>query len=140
MARLDAGDVEDLVYECQQVLPGSLLEEQAAELGLDFSRRAPHLVSGTRQMPAETMERLSRLSAVLFRALNSPLRERFFLAAGRRPGGPRQILGDIMAGLAADPATSACRVLGDGVIDDIYWNRDIYRDIPSAWLGDFLDA
>lgn len=121
-----------------QILPGSLLEEQAEELGLVYSRRAPHLVYHTRHLPPQDMDRAARLSALLFRVVNSPLREAFLDAARRRDQGCLDLTRDMLSALAADPATRGSRLLEDGQIDDIYWNQDIYGDIPSAWLQDFL--
>jgi hypothetical protein len=121
-----------------QILPGSLLEEQAAQLGLEYSRRAPHLVHHTRDLPPQDMELASRLSAVLFRVVNSPLRPEFFAAARARGRGYLALTQGILDALAADPATQAGRLLSPGVIDDGYWNQEIYSDIPSAWLKEFL--
>ncbi len=121
-----------------QILPGSLLEEQAAALGLSYSQRAPHLVGHTRDLPPADMERAARLSAVLFRVVTSPLRQHFFAAAASRGLGFTALAQAILEALAAHPATRDRRVLGDGVVDDVYWNQDIYADIPSAWLLDFL--
>ncbi|MBI4798390.1 MAG: cobalamin B12-binding domain-containing protein [Desulfarculus sp.] len=123
-----------------QILPGSLLEEQAQALGLSYSRRAPHLVHHTLGLPPQDMDRAARLSALLFRVVNSPLREKFFAAAKDRGQGYLDLIQQMLTSLAADPATQGCRLLGGGQIDDIYWNQDIYADIPSAWLQDFLAA
>ncbi|MBI5524059.1 MAG: cobalamin B12-binding domain-containing protein [Desulfarculus sp.] len=121
-----------------QILPGSLLEEQAESMGLIYSRRAPHLVHHTRHLPPQDMDRAARLSGLLFRVVNSPLRGEFFTAAQARGQGYMALTQEVLAALAADPSTQGCRLLGGGEIDDIYWNQDIYADIPSAWLSGYL--
>lgn len=122
------------------MLPGSLLEEQAEGLGLVYDRQAPHLVEHTRQLSAEQLDWAARLSGLLFRVVNSPLREEFFAAAQRRGLASVDLARQLLEALQGDPSLTGCRLRGGETVDDVYWNQEVYAEVPTAWLRDFLRA
>jgi radical SAM superfamily enzyme YgiQ (UPF0313 family) len=60
-----------------QILPGSELEGLCAQYGIKYSDEAPHVVLSTRSFSEYDLNYASKLTAVLFRLLNSPLRRDF---------------------------------------------------------------
>lgn len=123
-----------------QVLPGSDLENLCETYRIKYSRKAPHLVFSTHSFPEEKLTYVSKLSAVLFRVLNSPLRKRFFEAKERMGGTFLQLLERIFNGITASQKLKEIQLIQNVCVDDIYWNDDIYREIPSQWLIDFLEG
>lgn len=119
-----------------QILPGTQLEQRCGEYEIDYSRAAPHTVHSTNTMTRGEMDRASRLTAVLFRAVNSPLRQAF-LGARERTGVSLVRLCEDLWKIAVReyPGTRLAR---EERIDDDYWNNELYRDLPSAWLADHL--
>jgi hypothetical protein len=89
-------------------------------------------------MDAEEMKRLSRLCGILFRVVNSPLREDWFQAIERCVQSHTRLLARLDALILSDPAMKSSRLVSDDFIDDMYWNNDIFREIPSAWLQSTL--
>jgi hypothetical protein len=118
-----------------QMLPGSELEALGDRYGIRYSRRAPHLVLATSTLDAAELNRAAKLTAMLFRVVNSPLRGPFF-AWRRRTGLSVHDLADrLLAAALHDGALAATRLVRDEVIDDGYWNDDMFREIPSSWLA-----
>jgi hypothetical protein len=50
------------------------------------------------------------------------------------------ILEELLNGVASSTELKTSRLIGDDIVDDVYWNNEIYREIPSEWIGDFLDG
>ncbi len=118
-----------------QMLPGSELEELADQYGIRYSLRAPHLVLATNALDAAELNRAAKLTALLFRAVNSPLRGRFFEWKRRTGAHVYDLASRLLAAIVADEALKTSRVAREEIIDDGYWNEDIFREIPSAWLA-----
>lgn len=123
-----------------QILPGSDLESLCENYRIKYSRKAPHLVFSTQSFPEEELTYASKLSAVLFRVVNSPLKRRFFEAKERIGGTFLQLLERIFNGITASQKLKEIQLIQNDCVDDIYWNDDIYREIPSQWLIDFLEG
>jgi radical SAM superfamily enzyme YgiQ (UPF0313 family) len=116
-----------------QILPGSELELLCNDYGIKYSIYAPHIIYATKSMEETELKRASILTAILFRIINSPLRKYFFKAKENEK--VVDILEKILYALRCEfPGIN----LFNQRVDDNYWNNNIYRDIPSDWLKEFL--
>lgn len=122
-----------------QILPGSDLENLCESYGITYSLKAPHAVYSTQSFPEEKLTYASKLSAVLFRTLNSPLRGRFFEAKERMSVTFLQLLERIFLGISTSQKLKKIQLIQDDYVEDSYWNDNIYREIPSQWLINFLE-
>lgn len=123
-----------------QILPGSNLESLCEEYKITYWKKAPHTVFSTGTLSKSEMIRASKLTAILFRVLNSPLRGRLFAANERTGTSFMVILETLLNGIAASTKLrTSCLIKGD-IVDDVYWNNEIYREIPSEWIRNFLDG
>ena len=84
------------------------------------------------------MRRASRLSALLFRVLNSPLRGQFFEAKDRSGEGFLEVIEKMLGEITSAPEFLQTHLVRNTEVDDTYWNDGIYREIPANWLSDFL--
>jgi hypothetical protein len=121
-----------------QVLPGSELEELSLQYGLIYSSTAPHLVFSTNAMTQGQMKEASRLCAVIFRTLNSPLRERFYLAKDSAGLTLPLLSQRIINELYRHPEFKSSRLGSDEPVDDEYWNDAVFREVKSEWLEEIL--
>ena len=118
------------------LLPGTLLEKRAHDLGLVRKREHGHLVLATPDFPRKDLEHAARLTAVLFRVFNSPFRSRFLEAMERE--GLIPLLERLLAGAIQEQGRH-CHALGkETPVDDVYWNDRIFSDIPSYWVDKAL--
>lgn len=120
-----------------QVLPGTEFEDMTESLGLQCSTGS-HFVQSTSAMDQGEMNWLSRQCGILFRVLNSPLREDWFQAIERGGLSHTGLLIRLDALISSDSTTQSSRLVADDSIDDMYWNNDIFREIKSAWLRSAL--
>ena len=121
------------------ILPGSDLENLCETYGIKYSREAPHMTFSTHSFSEEELARATKLSAVLFRVLNSPLRRRLFAAKERIGQSFLHLLEKIFDEIAASPELRKTKLVQNDYVDDDYWNDEIYREIPSQWLIDFFE-
>jgi radical SAM superfamily enzyme YgiQ (UPF0313 family) len=121
------------------ILPGSDLEDLCEKYDIKYSPEAPRLISSTNGFSEEELKRALKLSAVLFRALNSPLRKQFFDLKEHAGGSFLELLERILKAICASPALAKTRLVRGDNVDDDYWNGDIFREIPSQWLIDFFE-
>ncbi len=121
-----------------QILPGSELESLTGEYGIEYSRRAPHIVSRTNTISVPEMEFASKLSAVLSRIVNSPVRSLFFESWARSGEGLEAFTKKLYSQLQSLDNISATPLVKDAAVDDLYWNDRIYRDIPSQVIAGLL--
>jgi len=121
-----------------QVLPGSKLEEQCSHYGVNYSTQAPHMVSSTNTFSEKEMKYASKLTAIIFRVLNSPIRKFFFEA--KKCSGKRYfiIIEKIFIEISQSHQFKTSALMVDEYVDDIYWNNQIFRDIPSAFVIDIF--
>jgi hypothetical protein len=118
-----------------QILPGSELEELSDDYGIEYPRIAPHTVRATATFTREEMKRASRLTGVLFRALNSPLRSRFFEAFHRSHGRALHVAELMLEAIESSETLHNTSLGLDENVDDDYWNDAVYREVPSEWLA-----
>lgn len=119
------------------VLPGTTFEELTEKLGLQCAAGS-HFVVATPSMGAREMNSLSYQSGLLFRVINSPLRENWFQAVERTGLSHTALLDKLHTVISSGSAMRFTRLTTDDSIDDTYWNNDIFREIPSAWLRSTL--
>jgi radical SAM superfamily enzyme YgiQ (UPF0313 family) len=121
-----------------QVLPGSDLEQHCGDYHLQYKINAPHIIVSTNGMNRQELALASIISGILFRVVNSPLREAFYEAvtkSGRTYIGMIQV---IIEKICLTPQFANIGLVGDENIDDSYWNKQIFSDIPTPWLEKFL--
>ncbi|HOO56659.1 MAG TPA: cobalamin-dependent protein [bacterium] len=123
-----------------QILPGSDLEKCCGEFGIDYSAAAPHNVFATSTMSREDMNTASRLTALIFRILNSPLREKYFEAKNRSKLSVRVIAEKIYQLMISDDTVNKSRLVVSELVDDSYWNREVFEEIKSEWLVKTLNS
>jgi hypothetical protein len=123
-----------------QILPGCELEGLCQEYGIIYMHSASHFILSTPDFSEKEINFAAKLSALLSRILNSPLRGRFFEAKERSGGDLIRLLKNILDGIIAAGQFGKTRLLADDSVDEFYWNYDIYREIPSKWLMDFLES
>lgn len=121
-----------------QILPGSDLEKSCSEYGLKYSLTAPHRVFSTPDFSGQELDYASKLTAVLFRAVNSPLRKDFFNAKEASGKSFLKFTRMIMDKISDSEEFKKTKIVREDYVDDLYWNDDAFREIPSAWLLDFL--
>ncbi|MBW2340008.1 MAG: cobalamin-dependent protein [Deltaproteobacteria bacterium] len=121
-----------------QILPGSDLETSSSSYGIVYSEDAPHYVFSTSSMSHSELMMASKLTAVLFRIINSPLRGHFFAAKESNGTTLLSMLEKVLGGLTESADLRRARLVQEDFIDDDYWNDDIYREIPSQWLTEYL--
>ena len=122
-----------------QILPGCDLESLCGTYGIKYLQEAPHLVTSTRTFLEQEINYASKLNAILFRVLNSPLRRRFFDTKERTGESFYRLIENIFNGITASGEFKKTKLVQNDYVDDVYWNDEIYREIPSQWLIDFLE-
>jgi hypothetical protein len=123
-----------------QILPGCQLETLCEEYGVEYLKTAPHMVLSTRNFSREEITYASKLTAVLFRIVNSPLRPQFFNAHERTGLNFIALLEEVYRALCAEASLQNTGLVLDEFSDDMYWNDKIYREIPSRYLIDLLKS
>ena len=121
-----------------QILPGSDLETSSSSYGIVYSEDAPHYVFSTSSMSHSELMMASKLTAVLFRIINSPLRGHFFAAKESNGTTLLGMLEKVLGGLIESADLRRARLVQEDFMDDNYWNDEIYREIPSQWLTEYL--
>jgi len=116
------------------ILPGSELGDLCEKYEIEYDKEAPYLALSTNGFSKEELSYASKLSAVLFRILNSPLRGRFFAVKRCTEYNFLYIIAKILDRINNIPEFRDTRIVCSEYVDDEYWNGDIYQDIPSEWL------
>ncbi|MFA5878081.1 MAG: cobalamin-dependent protein [Candidatus Staskawiczbacteria bacterium] len=122
-----------------QLLPGSELEELVEKYRIKYSREAPHLVFSTNSMSDSEINYLSKLTAVLFRVLNSPLRKHFFNVKEKTGKSFANLIEKIYSRIEENDELKNTKLVKQSSVDDIYWNDEVYKEIPSKWLTNLLN-
>ena len=117
-----------------QMLPGSDLEKISDRCGINYSLQAPHTVFSTNTFPEEALNYATKLTGLLFRIVNSPLRGMFFKAKEDSGLSYLNFLEKIYDQAAKDDELRNSELICQEFIDDDYWNDRSFRDIPSEWL------
>lgn len=120
-----------------QILPGSELEVVTETHHVRYEDTAPHYVISTDTLEEREMQRATKSTGLLFRAINSPMREAVFLAV-ERLGSLRALLKRMLCAIESDPSLADTQLVRSSWVDDLYWSDAIFRDIPSAWLSNWM--
>jgi len=121
-----------------QILPGSELEEFIDEYGINYSKDAPHLVFSTSSITMLELNFASKLTAILFRIINSPLRKQFFETKERTNDTFLGIIERILKNMSHSNCFKDTQIIKNEFVDDVYWNDNIFKEISSEWIIDFL--
>jgi len=117
-----------------KILPGSELEGLCEKYGIKYVQDSSHNVLSTSTMSYDDLLYASRLTAILFRILNSPLRRYLFEAKERMGIGFMEVVQYVLSGIESSKELKTTRFMREGLVDDDYWNDDIFREVPSEWL------
>jgi radical SAM superfamily enzyme YgiQ (UPF0313 family) len=123
-----------------QILPGSELESLCDEYKIVYSTQAPHFVHSTNTMSEQELNYAAKLTAVLFRILNSPLRKLFFAAKAGAEISFYELVKNIYNEVSSHNVLKSARVVRDEVVDDEYWNDVIFWEVPTRFLVDSLES
>ncbi len=121
-----------------QILPGSDLERLCEKYEIKYSFNAPHTVYSTSTIDEEELNYLSKLTSVLFRIINSPLREYFFLSLERSNTCLCEFMQNILNKILEAPVFANTKIVKKQVVDEDYWNDEIFQDITSQFLSELL--
>lgn len=121
-----------------QILPGSELEELSEGYGMEYSQSAPHIVYSTSSITRDDMDLGSKLSALLSRMVNSPMRGLFFDSWERSGEGIFAMLKKLFEEMQRSGGLAATQLARDEALYDNYWNDAVYREIPSKYVGELL--
>jgi radical SAM superfamily enzyme YgiQ (UPF0313 family) len=114
------------------VLPGSDLAARHSELGLLCDDGSHGAVRATPSLPRPEMQRAARLSALLVRVVNSPLRSAFLAARENRS--LLDVLLDLWDRIEQDNVAAGTPLRVNDEVDDAYWADQVFRDLPTDWL------
>lgn len=122
-----------------QILPGSGLEKACQKFGIKYSKNAPHIIYETNSISSNELEKASKMTAILFRVVNSPFRNRFY--SMKRRSGKRfiDIIVEIYDSVISDGRFADSGLMKEKSVYDEYWNDKIYKDISSEWLDGWFD-
>ena len=123
-----------------QILPGSELETLSHKYGIQYSKDAPHFVFQTTSFSKEEIIFASKLTAILFRIINSPLKNNFFSLKEKTGKTTLEILKDIFYYINNTEGLKDTYLIKNDNINDIYWNDQIFREIPSQQILTFLKS
>lgn len=121
-----------------QVLPGSKLQQRCREYEIAYSTEAPHTVTRTNAMSPDDLGRASRLTAVLSRVLNSPLRGELYGARRRCGGTLRGLFEGLLAEISDGREFAHCRLAAAESVDDQYWNDQVFGELPGGRMAELL--
>lgn len=117
-----------------QILPGSNLEKYSSRYGVKFLDSNPHYVISTDTFTSDEIIRAKRLSGILFRVINSPLRRMFFESWEKSGKNITMFLEDLFCEIETAIDIDAVKLLNDE-----YWNNEIFKGLPSDRLMVCLD-
>ena len=129
-----------LNIHCLQIIPGCALQLLCDKYEISYSKEAPHLVTSTSSFSHEGIVYASRLTAVLFRVINSPLRRRFFNSLSRSNKDLIGYMGDLLKIIEKSPEFSKAQIARRQWVDDNYWNGDIFKELSSQLLIDIFEG
>jgi radical SAM superfamily enzyme YgiQ (UPF0313 family) len=125
-----------------EILPGSKLEEEAQKYRLLYGKDAPHLVKETGAFVRNDLTFSSKLTALLFRMINSPLRQECLRYFKFRKQRERNLtLEGLLKGLYHDRIKRdfpGIKLVTAEMVDEDYWENRIFEDVPSEWLKEVL--
>ena len=122
-----------------QVLPGSDLERQKSKLNLSYSKGSPHFILSTCSMTQEEMILACKLSGLLFRIINSPLRNRFYISWKKSDLSLERYLKTFYMQIETDSTLELTELIKNLWVDDEYWNGKVFSELPSQYLIEYMD-
>lgn len=123
-----------------QLLAGSELEQLSNKYEIEYSLQAPHLVYSTNSMPRQELDYAAKLTAVLFRIINSPLRQIFFQTKECSGLSFYNFIKSIYDRLISQDKFKSTRFAQNNFIDDDYWNGEVFSEIPSQCLVSLMES
>ncbi|MFC1584234.1 B12-binding domain-containing radical SAM protein [Fibrobacterota bacterium] len=121
-----------------QILPGSKLERKCEEFHIRYALEAPNFVFATNTLPEKELRYATKLTAVLFRVVNSPLRKLIYETKRSSGKAFLEIIRDLYESISAKEEFKTSQLVQKDFVDDYYWNGDIYKEITSAYLADYF--
>lgn len=125
-----------------EILPGSKLEEEARKYGLLYGKNAPHLVKETGAFAGNDLVFSSKLTALLLRLINSPLRKEFLRYFKSCKEFEKEFtLESFLHRLYAEGIKQnlpEIKLVTADMVDEDYWESQIFEDVPSEWLKEVL--
>jgi len=122
-----------------QILPGCQLEQLCALYQIEYSQTAPHMVFSTQTMSRKQMQLASKLTAVLFRLINSPLRRYVYTAKQRSGLTFHALLLLVFNAVQQESSMQNTPLITESFTDDMYWNSGVFKDLPSQFLLNVLE-
>ncbi|MGR3173275.1 MAG: B12-binding domain-containing radical SAM protein [Candidatus Scalindua sp.] len=122
-----------------QILPGSDLEKLCDKYEIKYSPEAPHTVFSVNTFSEKEMDYASKLTALLFRIVNSPLRKNFFEAKKRSGECFFKLIESIYKLISLSERFKNIQIIKNISVDDNYWNDEVFREIPTEWLIEIFD-
>ncbi len=123
-----------------QILPGSPLENLCDTFDIKYDQKSPQMVFSTGTLSEGKFRYALKLTAVLFRIINSPLRKYFYSAKENMNVTFFNLLENIYSEIKVCEKFKNTKLVKNDYVDDEYWNDDIYRDISSAWIINYLES
>jgi radical SAM superfamily enzyme YgiQ (UPF0313 family) len=117
-----------------QILPGSELETLCNAYEIVYSKEAPYYVLSTNSLSKNELNYASKLSAILFRIINSPLRWLFYEIKKSTGKKYLDVLENIYHRIISSKEFSNSSFISKNIIEDKYWGNDIFMDISSQQL------
>ncbi len=117
-----------------EILPGSNLEELCGTFKIKYSQNSPHRIFSTNTMDEKQMQKALKLTAILFRIVNSPLRKYLFDLKEKSNSRFMDIINILFDEMKSDINLKNTKLFIDTSIDDEYWNEGIFSEIPTTWL------
>jgi len=117
-----------------QILSESELERKCGIYGIRYSHKAPYTVYSTNSFSKKDMDHASKLTALLFRIVNSPLRGAYFSMCERSKKGFLKIISALCERIKAEETFKHTRFVNDDSLDDDYWNDEVFKEIASEWI------
>lgn len=121
-----------------QILPGSNLEEIISKFDMKFNNESPRYVTCTPTFDNEEFVRATKMTAMLFRVINSPLRESFFVMQERTMKNTCELIEDILDIFLTSNECSTSMLATSDKIDDEYWNNLSFKEIRTEWLQSIM--
>ncbi len=121
-----------------QILPGSDLEAICEPNGIVYTSAAPHLVTQTADLSETELKIAGRLTAILFRIVNSPLRAQFFTAWHAADLSLPGLLDELSDRIAEETAGQTLQLFSETGVDDDYWNGPAYEELGSGLIQNIL--
>lgn len=122
-----------------QILPGSALSKESEKYGLQYFHEGEHYTFATSSFPKDNLAYATKMSAILFRVVNSPLRERFIESKNRLNVSVLDLLERIYSSYKSFKCFKETKLIQNDYLDERYWNEEVYRDISSQWLINFFN-